>query len=129
MGAGEPTVGKRPLDFHLVFSRPSLPSVTVADVGEGAYLLDVREQDEWDAGHAPEAHHVPMSALISRIDEVPADETVVVICRSGHRSGQVVTYLRGQGRDNVVNLDGGIVDWVAAGRPIVADDGRDPFIG
>jgi rhodanese-related sulfurtransferase len=40
----------------------------------------------------------------------------------------VVNYLRAQGRDNVANLDGGIVDWVLAGRPIVADDGRDPYI-
>jgi rhodanese-related sulfurtransferase len=112
-----------------VFSRPNLPSVTVADVTDDVFLLDVREQDEWDAGHAPDAHHVPMSALIARIDEVPQDGQVVIMCRSGHRSGQVVTYLSGQGRANVANLDGGIVEWVAAGRPIVAEDGRVPYIG
>jgi rhodanese-related sulfurtransferase len=93
------------------------------------YLLDVREQDEWDAGHAPDAHHVPMSTLISRIDEVPTDGQVVVICRHGQRSAQVVNYLVAQGRDNVANFDGGIVDWVSAGLPLVADDGRDPYIG
>jgi rhodanese-related sulfurtransferase len=106
-----------------------LPSVSAADVADDAYLLDVREQDEWDAGHMPGAHLVPMSGLIARIDEVPTDGPVVVVCRSGHRSGQVVNYLRAHGHDNVVNLDGGIVDWVATGRPIVADDGSDPYIG
>jgi rhodanese-related sulfurtransferase len=111
-----------------VFSRPSLPSVTVADVADDAYLLDVREQDEWDAGHAPGAHHIPMSSLMARLDEVPAG-AVVVMCRSGHRSGQVVNYLRTRGNADVVNLDGGIIDWVSAGRPIVAEDGRDPYIG
>jgi rhodanese-related sulfurtransferase len=117
------------IDSLLVFNRGSLPSVTATEVPSDAYLLDVREQDEWDAGHAPGAHHVPMSALMARIDEVPAEGDVVVICRHGQRSAQVVNYLISQGRDNVVNLDGGIVDWVSAGHPIVADDGRDPFIG
>ncbi len=93
-----------------------------------AYLLDVREQDEWDAGHAPDAHHVPMSIFPSRIDEVPAEGDVVVICRHGHRSAQVANYLIAQGRTNVTNLDGGIVEWVAAGRPLVSDDGRDPYV-
>ena len=106
-----------------------MPSVAAAAVTPTDYLLDVREQDEWDAGHAPDAHHVPMSALLARIDEVPTDGDVVVVCRSGHRSGQVVTYLAAQGRDNLRNLDGGMVSWVAASRPIVTDDGRDPYIG
>ena len=98
------------------------------DVTDDAYLLDVREPDEWEAGHAPGAHHVVMATVPSRIDEIPADGTVIVVCRHGHRSAQVVNYLLANGRENVVNLDGGIVDWVAAGRPIVTDDGRDPFI-
>jgi len=106
-----------------------MPTVSAADISPDAYLLDVREQDEWDAGHAPDAHHVPMSTLISRIDEVPTDGQVVVICRHGQRSAQVVNYLVAQGRDNVANLDGGIVDWVSAGLPLVADDGRDPYVG
>jgi rhodanese-related sulfurtransferase len=106
-----------------------MPSVSAGSVAPDVYLLDVREQDEWDAGHAPDAHHVPMSALMARIDEVPTDGDVVVVCRSGHRSGQVVNYLTAQGRSNLLNLDGGMLEWVAAGRPIVADDGRDPQIG
>jgi rhodanese-related sulfurtransferase len=97
-------------------------------VSDDAYLLDVREPDEWEAGHPPDAHHVVMATVPSRIDEIPTDGTVVVVCRHGHRSAQVVNYLLAHGHENVVNLDGGIVEWVAAGRPIVTDDGRDPFI-
>jgi rhodanese-related sulfurtransferase len=112
----------------LVFSQSRTPSVTAADVASDAYLLDIREQDEWDGGHAPDAHHLPMSELLARIDELPTDEDVIVVCRSGNRSGQVVSYMAAQGRSNLINLDGGMLDWVAAGRPIVADDGRDPYI-
>lgn len=83
---------------------------------------------EWEAGHPPTAHHIPMMTLPGRLEELPSDQTIVVLCRHGHRSAQVVNYLIAHGYDNAVNLDGGIVDWVAAGRPIVTDDGRDPYI-
>jgi rhodanese-related sulfurtransferase len=106
----------------------SLPSINAADVPEGTFILDVREDEEWDAGHPPGAHHVPMMTIPGRLADVPSDEQVVVLCRHGHRSAQVVGFLATRGRDNVVNLDGGIVEWVAAGRPIVTDDGRDPYI-
>ena len=105
-----------------------LPSIDAVDVPEGAYILDVREDDEWDAGHPPGAHHLPMMAIPSRLADVPTEEQVVVLCRHGQRSAQVVGFLATRGRDNVVNLDGGIVEWVAAGRPMVTDDGRDPYI-
>jgi rhodanese-related sulfurtransferase len=105
-----------------------LPSIAATEVPPDAFVLDVREDDEWEAGHTPGAHHVPMMTIPARLDEVPTEEPVVVLCRHGHRSAQVVGYLAGQGRDNAVNLDGGIVEWVAAGRPIVADDGREPYI-
>jgi rhodanese-related sulfurtransferase len=101
-----------------------VPSVTVNEVGDDAYLVDVREDDEWTAGHAPTAHHLPMGQVPARLDEVPTEGDVVVVCRSGHRSGQVVAYLSGQGWDNLRNLDGGMQDWAAAGRPMVSEDGR-----
>ena len=88
-----------------------------------AYLLDVRESDEWAAGHAPGAHHVPMMEIPVRLDEIPTDRDVVVACRVGARSAQVVAYLLAQGRDNLRNLDGGMVAWAQAGRPMVCDDG------
>lgn len=90
----------------------------------GAYLLDVREPDEWSAGHAPDAVHLPMMEVPVRLEEIPRDGDVVVVCRSGGRSGQVVAYLQQQGYDNVVNLDGGMLDWAAGGRPMVSEDGQ-----
>ena len=71
--------------------------MTVAQVDDDAFLLDVRDPDEWEAGHAPEAVHVPMMELPARMDEVPDDRDVVVVCRVGSRSAQVVAYLQAQG--------------------------------
>jgi rhodanese-related sulfurtransferase len=98
--------------------------VTATDVGNDAYLLDVREPDEWAAGHAPGAHHLPMMDVPVRIAELPTDQELVVVCRSGGRSGQVVAYLLSNGWDNVRNLDGGMQEWAAAGRPLQSEDGQ-----
>jgi rhodanese-related sulfurtransferase len=100
-----------------------VPTVDAAGVADDAYLLDVREPDEWAAGHPPGAHHVPMMQIPTRADEVPTDRDVVVVCRVGGRSAQVVAYLKQRGFDNVYNLDGGMFAWAAAGRPVVGEDG------
>ena len=105
-----------------------MPSVTATEVDADAYLLDVREPDEWTAGHAPGAHHVPMMEIPARISEVPTDVEVVVVCRSGGRSGQVVSYLMGNGWDNVRNLDGGMQSWQAAGREVVGEGGQPAYV-
>jgi rhodanese-related sulfurtransferase len=106
----------------------SVPEVTVADVGEDAYLLDVRDPDEWAAGHAPLAHHVPMMELLGRLDELPADRDVVVVCRVGSRSAQVVAYLQAHGWRRVSNLAGGMWAWQAAGRSMVSDGGGAAYV-
>jgi len=98
--------------------------VTAGEVGDDVYLLDVREPDEWAAGHAPGAHHLPMMEIPARMSEVPTDTEVVVVCRSGGRSGQVVSYLMGNGWDNVRNLDGGMQSWAAVGRDVVSENGQ-----
>jgi rhodanese-related sulfurtransferase len=98
--------------------------VTAPQVEPQTYLLDVREPDEWAAGHAPEAHHLPMMEVPARMGEVPTDTEVVVVCRSGGRSGQVVSYLMDNGWDNVRNLDGGMRSWSAAGREMVSENGQ-----
>lgn len=102
--------------------------MTASQVDDDAYLLDVREPDEWAAGHAPGAHHLPMMQVPARMAEIPADRDVVVVCRSGGRSAQVVSYLLGNGWDNVHNLDGGMHSWAASGRDVVTDDGRPPQV-
>ena len=86
-------------------------------------VLDVREDDEWAAGHVPGSTHIPMSGLLGRLDEVPKDRDVVVVCRVGARSAQVAAYLRQHGWENVRNLDGGLVDWVRSGGDLVTDSG------
>ncbi|MDG9701094.1 rhodanese-like domain-containing protein [Streptomyces sp. DH37] len=104
-----------------------LPSVDAAAVPSDGLLLDVREDDEWAAGHAEEALHVPMSEFVERFGEVAekaADRRVYVVCRVGGRSAQVARYLLGQGVD-AVNVDGGMLAWEAAGRPLV-NDGQGP---
>jgi rhodanese-related sulfurtransferase len=70
--------------------------------------------------------HIPTvtAAQIPANAEVPNKGDVVVVCRSGGRSGQVVAYLLGNGWDNVSNLDGGMQDWAATGRELVSEDGQ-----
>ncbi len=104
-----------------------VPTVTVADLTDGDFLLDVREDDEWQAGHAADALHIPMSEFVSRFGELteaaPQDGRVNVICRSGGRSAQVTMYLAQQGID-AANVDGGMQVWEASGKPVVDDKGQ-----
>ena len=105
-----------------------IPDVTTAQLPAGAILIDVREDDEWQAGHAPDAVHLPMMQVPERLAEIPAQGDVVIVCRSGHRSAEVVRYLIAQGYDNVRNLAEGMFGWVAAGRPLVSEDGDGPVV-
>ena len=112
---------------HRPMTAPGLPTVDPRDVGDGDLLLDVRETDEWEAGRAPSAVHLPMSELVARLDEVPVGRPVAVVCRSGHRSAQVTAYLAAQGRD-ARNVDGGMAAWQALGLPMEAEPGRTPRV-
>jgi rhodanese-related sulfurtransferase len=91
-------------------------------VEAGGFLLDVREADEWEAGHAPEAVWIPMGELQARVDELPRDRRIVAICRSGGRSHTVAGALLAAGYD-AVNLDGGMRAWAAEDYDVVASDG------
>lgn len=93
-------------------------------------MLDVREDNEWVAGHAPEAIHVPMGQISQRLDELSAafgQDRVHVVCRSGGRSAKVTTYLKQAGWD-AVNVEGGMRAWAAAGRPMAAESGGPPQV-
>ena len=98
--------------------------IQAAHVPADAYLLDVREPDEWLAGHAPGAVHLPLMDIPARLEDIPRDGDVVVVYRMGGRSAQAVAYLMQNGYDNVANLDGGMRDWAAVGKPMVSEDGR-----
>ncbi len=101
-----------------------VPAVAVPDA---AWLLDVREHDEWAAGHVPGATHIPLGQLGARTGELPQDEAIYVICRSGMRSARAANALTGAGW-HAVNVAGGMQDWAAAGRPMVTDTGAAPFV-
>ncbi|MGW2370893.1 rhodanese-like domain-containing protein [Kitasatospora sp. NPDC001683] len=114
----------RPQESHTMFAQ--IPTTDAASVPADAALLDVREQDEWDAGHVDGALHIPIGEVIARIGELP-DEKLYVLCRVGGRSAQVVQYLVQQGRD-AVNVDGGMYAWEGAGRPMVSSSGQAAFV-
>jgi rhodanese-related sulfurtransferase len=91
-------------------------------VSAGAVLLDVREADEWDAGHAPEAIWIPLGEISARVGEIARDAPVVAICRSGARSRVVAEAMLGAGYE-VVNVGGGMREWAAEDYEVVASDG------
>lgn len=100
-----------------------IPTTTVTDVADDAVVIDVRENNEWQAGHAPGAVHIPLGELPSRLADLPDTDAgpVAVTCRSGGRSSRAVAWLTGQGFD-VTNLDGGMKAWHAAGKPLTGSD-------
>jgi len=98
----------------------SVPELPV-ELPDGVTLLDVREHDEWAAGHAPQAQHIPMGEIAERLGDLPADSGVYVICRTGGRSARVTAFLNANGWD-ATNVDGGMESWHAAGRAVVTDE-------
>ena len=86
------------------------------------HLLDVREQDEWDAGHIEGSQHIPLGELAARLAEVPTEQVVVAVCRSGSRSDRAMQGLRLSGFE-AENLDGGVTAWVRDGLVLVAKGG------
>ncbi|GAA4147273.1 rhodanese-like domain-containing protein [Leifsonia shinshuensis] len=87
-----------------------------------AWLLDVREAFEWESGHAPDAHHIPMGELGERQHELPEDQQILVICAVGGRSHRVTDALL-QADYPAANVAGGMLAWQAAGGAVSAPDG------
>lgn len=81
------------------------------------HLLDVRQDDEWQAGHIEGAQHVPLGQLAASLADVPTDRPVVTVCRSGHRSAIAARGLSARGI-RAENLDGGVEAWAKAGYPL-----------
>ncbi|WP_169949226.1 rhodanese-like domain-containing protein [Microbispora sp. H11081] len=105
----------------------TLPEITPDALPDDAYLLDVRENEEWVAGHAPGAVHIPLGELQARVEEVPHDRQVFVVCRVGGRSAHAAMWLNHIGRD-AVNVDGGMQSWAVTGRPMVSETGETPYV-
>jgi rhodanese-related sulfurtransferase len=86
------------------------------------HLLDVREDDEWAAGHIDGAQHIPLGELSARLGELPKDRTIVAVCRSGGRSEAAVRGLRKLGFQ-AENLEGGVNAWDRAKLALVDGSG------
>ncbi len=97
------------------------PEQTAA-TATAALLVDVRDIDEWLAGHVNGAVHVPLVELPRRLDELPRESDIICICRSGNRSGQATAFLIEQGF-RARNMVGGMKAWAAAGLPVERLDG------
>jgi rhodanese-related sulfurtransferase len=97
--------------------------ITVQQANEqfvnGAYLLDVREPSEWNEAHVDGAVLIPLGELSARVSEIPTDQDVLIICRSGNRSGQARDLLRAAGLNRTTSINGGINAWMSAGLPVV----------
>lgn len=89
---------------------------------EGAFILDVRQPEEWDVLHIPGATLIPLGELQSRLDEIPADQEIVVYCRSGNRSQEGRDILLNNGFSQVTSMGGGIRAWQAAGLEITTGE-------
>lgn len=115
--AGLPIANRRSTPNLVVEVSP----VAAADlISSGAAIIDVREPDEWSAGHAPEARLIPMAEVEARIDEIQTEGTAVIVCRSGGRSKAIAQLLSSRGI-NAVNLSGGMLAWEQASLPVVTD--------
>jgi rhodanese-related sulfurtransferase len=105
-----------------------VPQIPVSEIPDDAVLLDVREPDEWQAGHAPGAVHVPLADVPSRLGDLPeVDGPLPVVCRSGGRSGRAAEWLAQQGFE-VANVDGGMRAWDGAGKTMTSENVEPPTV-
>lgn len=108
----------------LLFGSRAAPSVEItpaqayAKFQQGAFFLDVRSREEWDQFHITGSSLIPLDQLQDRLNELPADQEIVVVCLSGHRSQSGVTILQQAGFKQVSCLSGGLQAWNTAGYPV-----------
>lgn len=101
-----------------------VPSVNVAEalrlLESGALLVDVRNDNEWEAGRAPAATHLALHDVPDHLGELPSDRVILCVCRSGARSGRATRFLLDHGH-NAMNIEGGMLAWSAEDEPLVGD--------
>lgn len=109
------------MDLRSLFTRPSTeelePTVARQQQMEGALLVDVREPQEFDAGHAPGAELIPLRQLGARLRDFRADQEILFICRSGNRSAYATEVATRAGL-KAKNVRGGMIAWSRSGLPV-----------
>jgi rhodanese-related sulfurtransferase len=99
------------------------PEVSIEEASnlrtEGAFFLDVRQPEEWESGHIPGATLLPLGEITNHLSEIPDDQPIVVVCRSGNRSAQGRDLLKQAGYSQVTSMWGGMNEWIAAGYPSI----------
>lgn len=113
------------LNSNSTTKQANLPAeVSVAQAlemkNEGAFILDVRQPEEWEQGHIEGATLIPLGDLPNRINELPKDQDIVVVCRSGNRSAQARDILRQAGLTNSTSMAGGMNQWIGAGYQAIS---------
>ncbi len=108
------------MDTQTAFPREVSVSEAVKLRDAGAFILDVRQPEEWEQLHIPDATLIPLGELQSRVNEVPKDQDVVVVCRSGNRSQQGRDILLAAGYERVTSMAGGMNQWQIARNPVTS---------
>jgi rhodanese-related sulfurtransferase len=105
---------------HAAASLPGEISVSEAfnKYQSGAFVLDVRTPEEWNEFHIPNTTLIPLDQLTSRLNEIPKDREIVVVCRSGSRSQEGRAILLNAGFTQVASMTGGLEEWRASGYPV-----------
>jgi hydroxyacylglutathione hydrolase len=110
--------------WAMLTSAPDVPEITPDEVptgSSGTIIYDVREPEEYAAGHIPEAISLPQADLATRLDGIPRDVPLVLVCQGGYRSLRAAQFLRQVGFNHVTSLRGGTYAWRASGRPVMAE--------
>jgi rhodanese-related sulfurtransferase len=109
---GTPAAASQPKEISVAQAKEKYDS--------GAFLLDVRQPEEWNEYHVPGSTLIPLGELKNRVGELPKDKEIVVVCRSGNRSQEGRDILLSAGFDQATSMAGGVLDWRAAGYPTVS---------
>lgn len=106
-------------EWAMLTSLPDVPVISCTELSARTGLLvDVREPAEYSTGHVPGAINIPQADLADRLDELPSDVPIHMICQGGYRSLRAAQFLRQAGFENVANVAGGTAGWSAAGNPV-----------
>lgn len=115
-------------DQTLSYPFSSFPVMEVEELAkkhsmESLYVLDVRTPEEWFSGHIPGSHHIELNYLEDALKELPKDQSIALLCRSGQRASLAASLLQKHGFPSVMNVRGGIQAWKQASLPLELENG------